>query len=519
MDLSLQDIYEAIGKLQIVNINLDRTSDEPQVIFESLNSTGKELSESDLIRNFVLMGLDNKQQKDIYKNIWRPMEQLFRYEKQTLLMDRFFRDYLTMKLARIPKLDKIYEEFKMYTNNCEFSTLEDLCKDLYIYARYYTNMIFEQGTNKNLINLYKEIKYLKMEVAFPFLLKIHYDFERNLINEDELVSIIKLCISYVFRRNICDIPTNSLNKTFATLKNEINVDDYINSIKAFFILKDDYKIFPNDEKFSSALKVKDIYHMRIRNYILSSLENFNNKALINIENYTIEHIMPQTKNLSNVWKKELGKNYETVQKKYLHTIGNLTLTAYNSEMSNKSFSEKMEMNGGFKESALRLNSYVVKQNEWNEKIIKERASILVEKALLIWKYPIIERNILVKYKNDDKQQMYGIDSYDFNKTTKMLFDKLNMRIMNLSSEVRREFKKLYIAYKLDTNFADIVVQKNRLRISVNMKFNEVIDEYNICKDVTNLGRWGNGDVELFLEDICDVDKVMDIIRQSFNKQL
>lgn len=519
MDLSLQDIYEAIGKLQIVNINLDRTSDEPQVIFESLNSTGKELSESDLIRNFVLMGLDNKQQKDIYKNIWRPMEQLFRYEKQTLLMDRFFRDYLTMKLARIPKLDKIYEEFKMYTNNCEFSTLEDLCKDLYIYARYYTNMIFEQGTNKNLINLYKEIKYLKMEVAFPFLLKIHYDFERNLINEDELVSIIKLCISYVFRRNICDIPTNSLNKTFATLKNEINVDDYINSIKAFFILKDDYKIFPNDEKFSSALKVKDIYHMRIRNYILSSLENFNNKAPINIENYTIEHIMPQTKNLSNVWKKELGKNYETVQKKYLHTIGNLTLTAYNSEMSNKSFSEKMEMNGGFKESALRLNSYVVKQNEWNEKIIKERASILVEKALLIWKYPIIERNILIKYKNDDKQQMYGIDSYDFNKTTKMLFDKLNMRIMNLSSEVRREFKKLYIVYKLDTNFADIVVQKNRLRISVNMKFNEVIDEYNICKDVTNLGRWGNGDVELFLEDICDVDKVMDIIRQSFNKQL
>lgn len=519
MDLSLQDIYEAIGKLQIVNINLDRTSDEPQVIFESLNSTGKELSESDLIRNFVLMGLDNKQQKDIYKNIWRPMEQLFRYEKQTLLMDRFFRDYLTMKLARIPKLDKIYEEFKMYTNNCEFSTLEDLCKDLYIYARYYTNMIFEQGTNKNLINLYKEIKYLKMEVAFPFLLKIHYDFERNLINEDELVSIIKLCISYVFRRNICDIPTNSLNKTFVTLKNEINVDDYINSIKAFFILKDDYKIFPNDEKFSSALKVKDIYHMRIRNYILSSLENFNNKAPINIENYTIEHIMPQTKNLSNVWKKELGKNYETVQKKYLHTIGNLTLTAYNSEMSNKSFSEKMEMNGGFKESALRLNSYVVKQNEWNEKIIKERASILVEKALLIWKYPIIERNILIKYKNDDKQQMYGIDSYDFNKTTKMLFDKLNMRIMNLSSEVRREFKKLYIAYKLDTNFADIVVQKNRLRISVNMKFNEVIDEYNICKDVTNLGRWGNGDVELFLEDICDVDKVMDIIRQSFNKQL
>lgn len=488
MELSLQEVYEAIGKLQVVDINLDRTNDEPQVIFESLNSTGKELSESDLIRNFILMGLDNKQQKEIYKNIWRPMEQLFRYEKQTLLMDRFFRDYLTMKLARIPKLDKIYEEFKMYTNNCGFSTLKDLCNDLYMYAKYYTDMIFEQG-NKKLINLYKEINSLKMEVAFPFLLKIHHDFEKNLINEDDIISIIKLCISYVFRRSICDIPTNSLNKTFATLKNEIKVSDYLNSIKVFFILKDDYKVFPNDEKFSSALKVKDIYHMRVRNYILSCLENFNNKAPINIENYTIEHIMPQTKNLSSIWKKELGKNYKAVHKKYLHTIGNLTLTAYNSEMSNKPFIEKMKMHGGFKESALRLNSYVVKQNEWNENTIKERACELVEKALLIWEYPMVKKDILIKYKNNNKQEAYSLESYEFNKTTKILFDKLNTRIMNLSSEVRREFKKLYIAYKLDTNFVDIVVQKNRLRISVNMKFNEIDDEYNICKDITNLGRW------------------------------
>ncbi|MBD5486568.1 MAG: DUF262 domain-containing protein [Lachnospiraceae bacterium] len=514
-----EEIYESIGKLQIVNITLDRAVDDAQAIFESLNSTGKELSESDLIRNYILMGLENDEQCYIYEHLWRPMELLFEYEKQDSVMDRYFRDYLTMKLTKIPKMDKIYEEFKLYHVNCEFSSVRELCEDLLIYAKYYTDMVFVRNSNLIIRNLYADVNDLRMDVAFPFLLKVHNDCTEGVITEENLVEILKMCISYVFRRSICDIPPNSLNKTFATLRNEIKPDDYMNSLKAFFILRDDYKLFPDDDKFETAFVSRDIYNMRSRNYILSHLENYNNKAPIIIENYTIEHIMPQNANPNDEWKKELGTNWKEVQKTYLHTIGNLTLTAYNSEMSDKPFMVKMEMEGGFKESALRLNSYLVKLTEWNEQHIRERAKILSDKAKEVWKYPNLAEAELAPYRVEEKPaQKYSLDTYDINVFTKTLFEVLDKRIMNLSSDVKREYKKLYIAYKIDTNFVDVVVQKQRLRISVNMKYSEVYDPKGICKDITGLGRWGNGDVELFMEHTADVDDIMEIVEQSYKLQ-
>ena len=519
MELQPKDVYEAIGKLQIVNITLDRNVDDAQVIFESLNSTGKELSESDLIRNYVLMGLEPSEQRYVYEHMWRPMELLFDYEKQDSVMDRFFRDYLTMKTTRIPKIDRVYEGFKAYHLNCEFSTIRELCADLLTYATYYTNMVFRRSDKPVLKSLYSDIGDLRMEVAFPFLLKVHNDCTEGVITEDDLIEIIKMCISYVFRRSICDIPTNSLNKTFATLRNEIKTDDYMNSIKAFFVLRDDYKEFPDDEKFEKAFVSRDIYNMRSRNFILSHLENFGNKAPIIIENYTIEHIMPQNSNPRDEWKTMLGANWKEVQKTYLHTIGNLTLTAYNSEMSDNPFMVKMDMEGGFKESALRLNAYLVKLTEWNEQHIKERAKLLAEKAEQIWTYPEITAAELAPYQVEEKPaQKYTIDSYDINAFTRTLFDMLDRRICNLSPDVKREFKKLYIAYKLDTNFVDIVVQKQRLRISLNMKFSEIHDPKGLCKDITGLGRWGNGDVEVFFEHTSEIDDVMELVEQSYKKQ-
>lgn len=518
-ELAPAEIYESIGKLQIVNITLDRTVDDAQAIFESLNSTGKELSESDLIRNYVLMGLEPTEQTYVYEHLWRPMELLFVYETQGSIMDRFFRDYLTMKLTRIPKQGRVYEEFKLYHLNCEFGTIRELCQDLLTYSKYYTDIVFKRSSNPMLKSLYEDIIDLRMEVSYPFLLKVHNDFAEHVISQDELMQIIRLCISYVFRRSICDVPPNSLNKTFATLRNEIRTDDYLNSIKAFFVLQDGYKEFPNDERFTTAFMTRDVYNMRSRNFILRQLENYGNKAPIRIENYTIEHIMPQNRNLSPEWQEMLGSNWKDVQKTYLHTIGNLTLTAYNSEMSDHSFLTKIDMEGGFKESALRLNSFVVKQSQWTEETIKERACILADKAKQIWPFPVITDAELAPYRVEEKPaERYSLATYDTNAFTKMLFEILDRRIQNLSPNVKREFKKLYVAYKLDTNFVDIVFQKQRLRISVNMKFSEVIDSKGICRDITGLGRWGNGDVELFMEHTSDVDQVMEIIEQSFRLQ-
>lgn len=518
-DLQPAEIYESIGKLQIVNITLDRTMDDAQAIFESLNSTGKELSESDLIRNYVLMGLEPSEQTYVYEHLWRPMEQLFVYETQDSVMDSFFRHYLTMKLTRIPKQGRVYEEFKLYHLNCEFATIRELCQDLLNYAKFYTDIVFKRSNNAELKRLYEDIVDLRMEVSYPFLLKVHNDCAEGTITEDNLKEILRLCISYVLRRSICDIPTNSMNKTFATLRNSIRPDDYMNSVKAFFVLQDTYKEFPDNDKFMAAFMSRDIYTMRARNYILSRLENFGNKAPIIIENYTIEHIMPQNTSLSPEWQHDLGVNWKEIQKTYIHTIGNLTLTAYNSEMSDRPFMDKMNMPGGFKESALRLNAYLVKLTEWNEDHIKERAQQLAAKAVQIWPYPSLTNAELAPYTAEEKSApKYTLETYDINAFTKILFETLDRRIMNLSPAVKREYKKLYIAYKLDTNFVDIVVQKQRLRISVNMKFSEVYDPNGICRDVTGLGRWGNGDVELFMEHTSDIDRVMEIIEQSYKLQ-
>ena len=188
-------------------------------------------------------------------------------------------------------------------------------------------------------------------------------------------------------------------------------------------------------------------------------------------------------------------------------------------MSDRPFLAKMDMPGGFKESALRLNKYVVLQNEWNEKHIQERANELAKKAEAIWPYPTLTAAELAPYQAEEKTvQKYSLESYDVNAFTRMLFESLDKRIMNLSPAVKKEYKKLYVAYKLDTNFVDIVFQKQRLRISINMKFSEINDPNGICKDITGLGRWGNGDVELFMEHQDELDQIMEIVKQSYDAQ-
>jgi len=513
------DLYEAIGKLQIVDIVLDRQHDDPQAIFESLNSTGMDLKDSDLIRNHLLMGLDSAMQTDVYNNIWRPTELLFEFGHQSELLDNFFRDYLTMKLVRIPSKKEVYREFRTYHKNCGL-TNNDLCKDIFRFAKHYANMYFCKSDDAVLKSLYEDMKAIRMDVAYPFLLKIHDDFDNGLISIEELREIVHLCVSYILRRAVCDIPTNSLNKTFATMKNDIHEDDYLKSVKAFFILLDSYKEFPNDEKFLAAFLTRDIYNMNRCRYILERLEKWDNKSIVSFDKMTIEHIIPQNSQLSPDWVDDLGSEWKDIQKKYLHTIGNLTLTTYNPEMGDSSFAKKLNMEGGFKESALRLNKYVVSQTTWGELQVEERAMQFGNIAKDAWPYPTLSEKELTPYrKQEESTPQYSIESYDqLNAYNKVLFEKLNIRILNLGTFVKREFKKVYIAYKADTNFVDVVLQKDRLRLSVNMKYDDVVDPKGICKDISNLGRWGNGDIEVFLDSLDKLDDVMAVIEQAFRLQ-
>ena len=380
-------IFEGIQKLIVVDIALDRDHDNPQLIFESLNSTGLDLSQADLIRNYILMGLENKEQKRIYNNFWHPMEKLFGQENYSNYFDRFMRDYLTIKTGKIPKIRDVYENFKTYAQKNNTITSGELVADVYQYSKYYTMLAFGKEENNEVNQAIKDIISLKVDVAYPFLMKVYDDYNHERVSKNDFVRALRLVESYVFRRYICNIPTNSLNTTFATMIREIEEDNYLNSIYKAFVQKDSYRRFPEDEEFKREFVSKDIYNSRVRNYVLRKLENKDRKETVVVDHYTIEHILPQNKNLNNSWVEELGEGWKDIQSKYLHTIGNLTLTGYNSELSDRPFKEKREMKGGFSDSPIRLNRSLAQIESWNEEQIIKRGAQLASEAILLWFKP------------------------------------------------------------------------------------------------------------------------------------
>ena len=389
----IDEIYAGIFKLSLVSISLDKDSDNPQMIFESMNSTGKDLSQTDLLRNYLLMDLTPEKQTRLYKTYWKPMEELFGediYKNDVNKFDYFIRDFLTLKsdTGHICKINNVYENFKRYylDNNCEkFAVL----KDLFTYAKYYACIDLLQENDDELKLYWQEFKKLDSHVVYPFLLKLYDDYSRQILIKEDFKKILQVVISYLWRRAICEIPTNSLSKTFATLYQAVDKEDYVNSVIKAFVFKSSYKRFPSDYEVREKLQTKDIYHFRLRKYLLEALENYYHKEPIdlNTANYTIEHIMPQNIEHNLSWQQMLGEDWQEVHSLYLHSLGNLTITGYNAEMSNKSFWEKVNGESGFKHSHLKLNESIAQCDVWNKKAIQRRTNILTDIILKIWKYP------------------------------------------------------------------------------------------------------------------------------------
>lgn len=526
-DIDLKTIYTGIQKLMIVEIALDRSHDNPQLIFESLNSTGLELSEADKIRNYVLMGMEPVRQTRMYSEFWFPMERSFGQSESTGYFDRFIRDYLTLKLNRIPKIGDVYREFKNYAIENDAGDIESLVADISKYAKYFVNMVFGKEVDKNLIQVFNNLNQLKVDVVYPFLLEVYADYEKELLSKIEFLEILHLLESYVFRRVVCGIPTSSMNKTFANLYKEIVVADYLNSFKASMLLKDSYRRLPNDEEFLRELKIKNVYNFKNSNYMLSKIENSQyQNELINLGQFSIEHIMPQNSNLSDEWQRDLGSDWKEIQGKYLHTIGNLTLTGYNSELSDRPFIQKRDMDGGFKKSRLFLNSGISDLTTWNEIEILNRTNILADLSLTIWNYPKLDSTILDRYKAERTESRvvseYAEKDYKHsNELNLNLFKNLRERIIGFDPTVSEEFKKYYIAYKSSsyTNFVCLVFQKSRIRISLSIDFEDLNDTNQICINVRGLGRWGGGNTQFGLKKMDEIEYAIYLIKQSYESSL
>ncbi|MCR4292558.1 MAG: DUF262 domain-containing protein [Candidatus Kuenenia sp.] len=520
----LDTICKGVAKLVVVDISLSRDQDNPQLIFESMNSTGRELTQADLIRNFILMGLEPFLQTRLYQNYWRPMELDFGQEAYETHFDSFMRHYLTVKIKEVPRVDKVYEAFKSYARSPEIEKagVEPLLADILDFARYFCAMALGAEKDQSLSWGFHDLRELKVDVAYPFLLELYRDYDKGILSKEDFLSAVRLVEAYVFRRAICSIPTNSLNKTFATFTKVLKKDRYLESIQAHFLLLPSYRRFPLDEEFKKEIQTRDLYNFSRRSYWLRRLENYGRKERVGVDEYTIEHIMPQNENLSKEWQESLGKEWKRVHETWLHTIGNLTLTGYNAEYSDRAFTDKRDMPGGFKESPLKLNQGLGQLDQWNEDTIKTRAQRLSEMAVSVWQAPRLNVDVLEAYHpRAESKAGYSIEDHPhlLSGLGRELFEAFRKEVLALDPVVTEEFLKLYVAYKAETNFVDVVPQAKRLRLSLNMPFPDISDPRGMCKDVSGLGRWGNGDVEVRLSSLDELPYVIGLVRQAFERQM
>ncbi|GAA9081280.1 DUF262 and DUF1524 domain-containing protein [Helicobacter pylori] len=512
----LETIFKGLEKLMIVTISVKKEKDDPQLIFESMNSKGIELTQTDLIRNYIVMETEIEKQEGFYNKYWRAMEEEFKQNKK--LFNQFVRHYLTIK-TKIPNINKVYAAFKDYRQK-EGIGIEDLLKDLQKYCGYFCQIVFKKEANKDLNKALSFLVDLEMDVIYPLLLELYSDYSDGVLSKDDFRRSIALIESYICRRAVCGLGTNSLNKVFPSFTKHIQKDEYFKSLKVHFGYLTEKQRFPNNDEFKDRFITIDFYKFKKRKYFFERLENFNRKERVYTYEYTTEHIMPQK--LEEEWERDLGENFQEIHNKYLHTIGNLTLTGYNDKYSNKSFQEKRDMEGGFKDSPLRLNQSLKNLESFGEEEIKKRANDLADLALKIWTYPNLDAETLEKYKpkKDKKEKkVYDLSSYKFGSHSRELFDILSKGIKALDEKIVENFNQDYISYKFSKNFVDIVVQTKDLKLYLNMKFNELQDEKNLARDMTNKGHLGNGDIEVKLETKENIPYCLGLIKQALEKQM
>ncbi|WP_120881245.1 DUF262 and DUF1524 domain-containing protein [Helicobacter pylori] len=524
----LETIFKGLEKLMIVWIALKKEKDDPQLIFESMNSKGIELTQTDLIRNYIIMETEVEKREGFYNQYWRVMEEKlkqskredFKQSKSEDLFNKFVRHYLTIKTREIPNINKVYVAFKDYQQK-ERIAIEDLLKDLQKYCGYFCQIVFKKEADKDLNKALGFLVDLEMDVIYPLLLELYSDYSDGVLSNQDFILIIALTESYLCRRAVCGFGTSGLNKVFASFTKKINKDQYLESIEVHFLLLETTTgKFPKDAEFKDSFITKELCSSNKTEkarYYLERLENFDTKEPVNTKECTTEHIMP--KKLDEKWKKDLGQDYERIHTQYLHTIGNLTLTGYNSEYSNRSFQEKRDMEKGFKQSPLKLNQGLKDLESFGEKEIEKRANDLADWALKIWTCPKLDAETLEKYKPKKEKKVYDLSSYKFGSHSRELFDILSKEIKALDERITEKFNQEYISYMFDKNFVDIVPLKNGLKLYLNMPFNELQDEKNLARDMTNKGHLGNGDIEVKLETKEDIPYCLGLIKQILEKQM
>lgn len=500
----INELYEAIKKLSIVQIKLVQKEDDPQLIFESLNSTGLDLTEADKIRNYILMGTSVENQNNLYENYWLKIEKLTSNK-----VDAFARCYLTIKTNVIPTEKRIYLEFKQYVilNKCN---IDEILEDMLLYAKFYNYTINGNTDIPQVNTIIKNINTLESTTAYPYTIRALMNYYNDsIINKDEIIELFSILESFLVRRLICNVPTNALNKLFLTLERDIRKNDaweknYIDIFKYLLKSKTVSQRFPDDAEFKESFTTRDLYNIKSskRSYIFEKLENYNNVETVNVTELiadgtlTIEHIMPQE--LTKEWKESLGSEYEIIHEHLLHNIGNLTLTGYNSKYSNKSFETKKTIENGYCESKLSLNKYIASQSSWNKEQILQRASKLFDVALKIW--PVVETNYKPLKDDEDFYTLADEESFTNKKIQSYVFLGDETKVKQWTEFYEDIIDKLY---ELDQGIMQKIITHNFQDAYMGKRFSNKEDLLRNAYKVDN---------NIFIEKNLNTDAKLDTLR-------
>ncbi len=447
IESNYQTILQGLSKLMFVEVSLDREKDDPQRIFESLNSTGLELAQADLIRNYILMGLNRRDQNKIYQNYWEVIEKLAKDETLNVSkVSDFIRDYLTLENKNIPNKGKVYLEFKLKYPTSTLEELEINLSGIKSLVKHYNKLINPKNENDKEIRLQLEyINRLEINVAYPFLMKVYDDYFNSIINKEIFLDVLDLDQSFTWRRFILGLPTNALNKIFMSLYDKVEQDNYLFSIQKSLLQRTGIQRFPKNTEVIDALKVKDVYNIKSKNrtYLLERLENFENREPVLIDgnqDITIEHIFPQSPDPK--WKMELGNDeFNFIRDNYLNTIGNLTLSGNNGKLGNKSFIDKRDLkDAGYKDSRLWLNKYLTIVDKWDRAEIERRFDLISERVLKIWEIP----NITIEEKVDtDEISIFDADEPKHKKLEYAVFFDQRIQVSQVTKLYLEVFRQLF----------------------------------------------------------------------------
>lgn len=515
-------VYEGLGRLIVVDVSLD-ASDNPQLVFESLNSTGVDLSQTDLIRNFLLMGLPESKQDLLYETRWSKIENLFRGFNSTF--DAFARDYIALrtKASKQEKSSNVYRSFRDCFESLviESGGLEPLLDDLLRFARYYAAFSFGQGVSDSVRGPIMRLSRL-VDVPAILVMRLFDCRERcKSLSESEFVETLQLLESYVLRRSVCSGQTRGYWQIFADLAYELDPDRPIQSLKGLLAIQHESYAFPSDAEFGRSLAERDLYHMRNCLHILEQLENHGSREPTDTRTLQIEHILPQNERLNAAWREMLGANWREVRQRWLNRLGNLTLTGYNSTYSDRSFADKKSIKGGFSESAVRLNKYVREQAAWTEREMEKRTQQLVSQAQKIWPALEVDANVVRAVEQERLRKRAAkrdVASVVMSDTARALFDALRARIRTFDAEVTEMVEGKSVSYHAPYFFLEVLPRKNRLTLLLPLNYSELQEAPSIAADAT---AWEfivhakhSGGVLLRIKSIEDIEDALPLIRQA-----